>query len=89
MINDWSVKGPPDLFYHVPYTWKFQFQFKEFELITVANEFNWIDTSSTNQENSLLAVCGNDLKLTFDLPFTEFLPDVVPFVFFVEVRKGL
>ena len=65
MIEDWSSKLAPDLLYHVPYTWKFEFVLKEFELITLANEFNWIDTSSTHTENALLAICGRSLNIKF------------------------
>ena len=78
-----SVRSPPDLRYFVPYTWKL----KEFELLTLANEFNWIDTSSTHQENSLLAICGETLDLKFGRPYTEFLPNIVPFIFDIEVRS--
>ena len=79
LIDDWAAKNPPDLLYFVPYTWKFQFICKKFELVTSGNEYNWIDTSSTNQENALLAVCGEHLNLKFDLPSTEFLPTSIPF----------
>ena len=48
------------------------------------NEYNWIDTSSTNQENALIAVCGEHLSLKFSLPYTEFLPPTIPFVFQIE-----
>ena len=82
-----SVRSPPDLLYFVPYTWKFHFSLKEFELLTLANEFNWIDTSSTHQENSLLAICGETLDLKFGLPYTEFLPNIIPFIFDIEVRS--
>ncbi len=50
LIDDWSVRSPPDLLYFVPYTWKFQFSFNDFELITLANEFNWIDTDTSSHE---------------------------------------
>ena len=46
LVEDWSSKSPPDLLYFVPYVWKFKLQFKQFELLTPTNEFNWIDTSS-------------------------------------------
>lgn len=42
LIDDWASKSPPDLLYFVPYTWKFQFILKKFELVTLGNEFNWI-----------------------------------------------
>ena len=55
LIDDWAAKNPPDLLYFVPYTWKFQFILKDFELLTLGNEYNWIDTaSSTHLENALM-----------------------------------
>lgn len=51
MINDWASKSRPDILHFVPYTWKFSVLMKEFELITISNEYNWIDCSSQNQEN--------------------------------------
>ncbi len=88
MIDDWSSKSPPDLLYFVPYVWKFKFQFKKFELLTPTNEFNWIDTSSTSQENSYMAICGDVLNLSFDLPYTEFLPNTIPFNFDIMVSEN-
>ena len=71
----------------IPYTWRFKFIFKEFELLTAANEFNWIDTSSNNPENAHLAICGKLLSLDFSLPYTEFLPEIVPFKFLVSGER--
>ena len=88
MIDDWSSKFPPDLLFYVPYTWKFEFVLKEFELITLANEFNWIDdTSSADTENTLLSICGSTLNVKFDIPYTEFLPTIIPFVFEIRGQK--
>ena len=84
-MDDWSSKTPPDLLYFVPYTWKFGLTLKQFELITPTNEFNWVDTSSTSKENSYMGLCGTHLKLDFDLPYTEFLPQTVPFNFDITV----
>ena len=50
-------------------------------MYTPANEYNWIDTSSTAPENSHLAVCGKLLTVTFTLPFTEFVPETTQFLF--------
>ena len=66
---------------------KFKFIFKEFELLTAANEFYWIDTSSNNPENAHLAICGKLLSLDFSLPCTEFFPDIVPFLFRVSGER--
>ena len=87
MIDDWSSNVPPDLLYYVPYTWKFEFILNEFELITLANEFNWIDTSSTDTENTLLSICGSSLTVKFDMPYTEFLPQIIPFFFQIRGQK--
>ena len=84
LIDDWSAKSPPDLLYFVPYTWKFQFICKKFELVTSGNEYNWIDTSSTNQENALLAVCGEHLNIKFDLPSTG---KVLRIMIIVKIRQ--
>ena len=51
LINDWSVKTIPDLYHFVPYTWTVNLQIKEFELVLLTNEYNWIDTSSHQPEN--------------------------------------
>ncbi|XP_065930909.1 bridge-like lipid transfer protein family member 1 isoform X3 [Magallana gigas] len=77
LINDWSVKTVPDLYHFVPYTWTINFQIKEFELILVTNEYNWIDTSSHQPENAQIAFCGDLLDMSLVLPYTDFLPDTV------------
>lgn len=57
---------------------------KEFEIITLSNEFNWIDCSSTNQENNHLAFCGDLFDLSFALPFDDFLPNIIPLKFWIH-----
>lgn len=84
LIMDWASKAVPDLLYFVPYTWKFSLLMKEFEVITLCNEFNWIDCSSQNQENSHIAFCGENFELSFELPFVEFLPPTVPLRFWIQ-----
>ncbi|XP_034943286.1 transmembrane protein KIAA1109 homolog isoform X1 [Chelonus insularis] len=84
MINDWASKSRPDILHFIPYTWKFSLLLKEFELITICNEYNWIDCSSQNQENAHIAFCGEIFDLSFDLPFTEFLPVTVPLRFWIQ-----
>ena len=63
MVDDWSSRSPPDLITFVPYTWKFKFLLNDFELLTLANEFNWVDTASNNPENAHLAICGKFLQV--------------------------
>ncbi|XP_014476117.1 PREDICTED: uncharacterized protein KIAA1109 isoform X1 [Dinoponera quadriceps] len=84
MINDWASKARPDILHFVPYTWKFSLLLKEFELITVSNEYNWIDCSSQNQENAHIAFCGEFFDLSFDLPFVDFLPVTIPLRFWIQ-----
>uniref|UniRef100_A0A8D8V2G3 Uncharacterized protein KIAA1109 n=1 Tax=Cacopsylla melanoneura TaxID=428564 RepID=A0A8D8V2G3_9HEMI len=84
MINDWSTKSKPDLLHFVPYTWRLTVLLKEFELITLANESNWIDCSSQHQENSHIAICGDLFDFSFDLPFDDFLPLTLPLRFWIQ-----
>lgn len=88
MVNDWSSRTPPDILGFVPYTWKINFILKEFEIVTVTNEYNWIDCSSQHPENVLLAACGEIFELSFDLPFHEFLPETVLFKFWIQIEGG-
>uniref|UniRef100_T1J6C2 Bridge-like lipid transfer protein family member 1 C-terminal domain-containing protein n=1 Tax=Strigamia maritima TaxID=126957 RepID=T1J6C2_STRMM len=84
LMNDWASKSPPDLLKFVPYTWHFNILLKEFEIIVLANEYNWVDCSSHNPENSHLALCGEVFDLSFDLQFVDFLPKTVPFKFWIQ-----
>ncbi|XP_034234984.1 transmembrane protein KIAA1109 isoform X3 [Thrips palmi] len=84
LVNDWASKARPDLLHFIPYTWKLSLRLMEFELITLCNEYNWIDCSSQNQENSHIAFCGDLFDLSFDLPFVDFLPPTVPLRFWIQ-----
>ncbi|XP_048267008.1 transmembrane protein KIAA1109 homolog isoform X2 [Bombus terrestris] len=84
MINDWASKARPDILHFVPYTWKFNLLLKEFEIITLCNEYNWIDCSSQNQENAHIAFCGEFFELSFDLPFVDYLPITIPLRFWIQ-----
>ncbi|XP_071975455.1 bridge-like lipid transfer protein family member 1 isoform X3 [Engystomops pustulosus] len=74
LIQDWSSDSPPDLFSFVPYTWNLKIMFHQFEMIWAANQHNWIDCSTKQQENVYLAACGETLNIDFALPFTDFVP---------------
>ncbi|XP_076446239.1 bridge-like lipid transfer protein family member 1 isoform X6 [Babylonia areolata] len=78
LADDWSSKAVPDLYSFVPYTWTINLIVKQFELITLANEHNWMDTSSHNQENTQIAFCGELFDLCVTLPYTDFLPPTFP-----------
>ncbi|XP_055381705.1 bridge-like lipid transfer protein family member 1 isoform X2 [Condylostylus longicornis] len=84
LIEDWSSKARPDILTFVPYVCKFTILLKDFELITLSNEYNWIDCSSTNQENNHIAFCGDLFDLSFSLPFDDFLPEKVPIKFWIH-----
>lgn len=85
LIDDWSCKSIPDILHFVPYTWKINLKMHEFELITLANECNWIDCSDKQYTaNTQLAITGEDFELTFDLPFVEFLPPTVPIKLWIQ-----
>lgn len=77
----------------VPYTWRFGLTLKHCELITLVNQYNWIDCSSVGQrnrlENTQIALCAHFLHLSFDLPFDEFLPETVPINLSIQVRTLL
>ena len=51
LIADWSTKAVPDVYHFVPYTYNINILINQFELVTVCNEYNWIDTSSHTPEN--------------------------------------
>ncbi|RWS26602.1 uncharacterized protein B4U80_02673, partial [Leptotrombidium deliense] len=85
LIDDWAGKARPDLLQFIPYTWKFNIILNEFELLTMANEHNWIDcTSLLGNENMQIAVCGETFEMSFDLPFVHFLPPKVPVKLWIQ-----
>ncbi|XP_069959318.1 bridge-like lipid transfer protein family member 1 isoform X14 [Cherax quadricarinatus] len=77
LIEDWSTRVPPDLLHFVPYSWNFVLKLQQFELVTLANGYNWVDCSSQHQANAHVAFCGELFELKFCLPFVDFLPETV------------
>lgn len=47
LVNDWSSKSRLDLYHFIPYTWQCNVRIKEFCIVTLCNEWNWIDCSTT------------------------------------------
>ncbi|ESO89448.1 hypothetical protein LOTGIDRAFT_234295 [Lottia gigantea] len=78
LVNDWSSKARPDIYNFIPYTWSLNLIIKEFELIAMTNEYNWVDTSSQTPENARIAFCGEYFDLSLQLPFVDFLPKTCP-----------
>uniref|UniRef100_A0A8D3AFL2 KIAA1109 n=1 Tax=Scophthalmus maximus TaxID=52904 RepID=A0A8D3AFL2_SCOMX len=74
LIQDWASDSAPDIYSFVPYSWKFKILFHQFEMIWAANQHNWVDCSTKQQENVYLAACGETLIIDFTLPFNEFVP---------------
>ncbi|XP_034715051.1 transmembrane protein KIAA1109 homolog [Etheostoma cragini] len=74
LIQDWASDSAPDIYSFVPYSWKFKILFHQFEMIWAANQHNWVDCSTKQQENVYLAACGETLTIEFTLPFNEFVP---------------
>ncbi|XP_037884226.1 transmembrane protein KIAA1109 isoform X1 [Glossina fuscipes] len=84
LIEDWASKTRPDILTFVPYTCKFNILLNDFEILTLCNEYNWIDCSSANQENNHLAFCGDVFDMSFALPFDDFLPRTVTLKFWIH-----
>ncbi|XP_026553767.1 transmembrane protein KIAA1109 homolog isoform X3 [Pseudonaja textilis] len=74
LIEDWCSDSSPDIYSFVPYTWNFKVMFHQFEMIWSANQHNWIDCSTKQQENVYVAACGETLNIVFSLPFLDFVP---------------
>ncbi len=51
LIEDWASDSKPDIYSFTPYSWKFKVLFHQFEMIWAANQHNWIDCSTKQQEN--------------------------------------
>ncbi|CAH1268426.1 KIAA1109 [Branchiostoma lanceolatum] len=88
LIDDWGSKTMADIMSFVPYTWKFNVALKEFEFILVTNQYNWIDCSSLkDNENGNMAIGGERVDISFDLPFTDFLPETVCINFLIQGKS--
>ncbi|XP_019647160.1 PREDICTED: uncharacterized protein KIAA1109-like [Branchiostoma belcheri] len=88
LIDDWGSKTIPDIMSFVPYTWRFNVALKEFEFILVTNQYNWIDCSSLkDNENGNMAIGGERVDISFDLPFTDFLPETVCINFLIQGKS--
>ena len=70
LTDDWSSRSAPDIYSFTPYTCTVNLIVKQFELITLANEFNWIDTSSHNPENGMCSIaCIIILHVSVDMSY--------------------
>ncbi|XP_065669615.1 bridge-like lipid transfer protein family member 1 isoform X3 [Hydra vulgaris] len=76
LVSDWSSNEPLDIAKFVPYDWAFNFNLRDFEIILMVNEHNWIECANQD-ENNELAICGETLEINFTIPNTSFLPEVI------------
>lgn len=54
MVEDWTVNYKPDLLTFVPYEWSFNIILRDFEMVWLGNQHNWIECTSNKQENGEL-----------------------------------
>lgn len=57
MVEDWTVNYKPDLLTFVPYEWSFNIILRDFEMVWLGNQHNWIESNSNKQENGVLDSC--------------------------------
>ncbi|GAB6024106.1 hypothetical protein CHUAL_008817 [Chamberlinius hualienensis] len=84
LTSDWASKSKPDILRFIPYSVNFSVILKEYEIVLLSNEHNWIDCSSQHQENAHFAFCGEVFEMSLNLPFFEFLPPVVPIKIWIQ-----
>ncbi|XP_032872772.1 transmembrane protein KIAA1109 homolog isoform X2 [Amblyraja radiata] len=87
LIQDWSSDSAPDIYSFVPYICKLKVMFHQFEMIWAANQHNWIDCSTKQQENVYLAACGETLNIEFSLPFNNFIPESCNTKFYLKAEN--
>lgn len=63
LIQDWASDSAPDIYSFVPYSWKFKILFHQFEMIWAANQHNWIDCSTKQQENGKKETHLNEITI--------------------------
>ena len=54
MVEDWTLNYKPDLLTFVPYEWSFNIILRDFEMVWLGNQHNWIECTSNKQENGTL-----------------------------------
>ena len=67
MINEWSVSAHPDIASFVPYEWEFNFYFRDFELVFLANQFNWVDCTNDDENSKFLLALISFILILFVL----------------------
>ena len=57
MVDDWTMNYRPDLLTFVPYEWSFNIILRDFEMVWLGNQHNWIECASNRQENGMFQTC--------------------------------
>lgn len=68
MVEDWTLNYKPDLLTFVPYEWSFNIILRDFEMVWLGNQHNWIECTSNKHENGALNsgfFLANDLSAKF------------------------
>ncbi|CAB3410727.1 unnamed protein product [Caenorhabditis bovis] len=90
LINDWLGEDPPDITKFIPFRVYNNLRVVDsFEVIMLLNECNWVDASDKNAENVEAAIVGEKLTFSFELPFTEFLPQVQHVKYQMKGERGV
>ncbi|PAA80945.1 hypothetical protein BOX15_Mlig025439g3 [Macrostomum lignano] len=79
LTDDWVGSHKNSVFKFLPYTYKISVVVNNFFVKVLANDYNWLDNSTgpREQENAIIGLTGDSLKLDLTLPYTEYLPDTV------------
>ena len=54
MVEDWTLNYKADLLTFVPYEWAFNIVLRDFEMVWLGNQHNWIECASNRQNNGVL-----------------------------------
>ncbi|TKX20425.1 CSF1-like protein [Elsinoe australis] len=88
LITDWT-SGPPSNFYtFVPFRYKLDVLFNNFNLYLGANDANLINRPTDPDDNSFLVLRGDNLHVDFTIPLEFYRPPLNTFTFDL-VTEGL
>ena len=68
MIEDWTVNYKPDLLTFIPYEWSFNIVLRDFEMVWLGNQHNWIECTSNRQDNGMWSRRTSNRKVVGSTP---------------------
>ena len=77
MIEDWTMNYKPDLLTFVPYEWSFNIILRDFEMVWLGNQHNWIECTSNKQENGASNIFISSPMFCLEL-FAHISLEIVP-----------